>query len=125
MRGVLRIQNVGTLPTKKPFKVKFFLSADTTLDASDTLVDQQDIDFLFNPGAIKNIGLNYSQEASMSGMFIIAVIDTGIPADKEFGDIFECDDFSITAQLPAAYPYPSNNVVIPIRFGAPLAITWR
>ncbi len=121
-RGVLRIQNVGTLTTTKSFKVKFFLSADTTLDASDTLVGQQDIDFQFKPGEVKNIGFNYSQAVAMNGKFIIAVIDTGIPADKPFGDIFECNDFDITTQLPAAFPFPSNNVVIPIRFGAPLAI---
>ena len=122
VRGVLRIQNVGTLTTTKPFRVKFFLSADTTLDASDALVGQQDIGFSFNPGAVKNIGFNYSPEASVSGQFIIAVIDTGIPANKRYGDIMECNDFDITTQLPTAFPFPSNNVVIPIRFGAPFAI---
>lgn len=76
IRGSLKITNAGTERTSKGFWVSLYLSKDSILDNSDTLMRSAYVGRAIRPGGKKKIAFVYRVDQSLAGQYVIAVVDT-------------------------------------------------
>lgn len=74
LRGTLQVRNIGTVPTGR-FRISFYLSNDNILDGSDILIRKSHV-WPINPDSYKNVPFSYYSSTSLTGKYIIAVIDS-------------------------------------------------
>lgn len=96
----LAITNLGTVQSKGSFKVKFYISADGTLDSSDTLVftktlKDTDSEGRIKPGNTVSVSGSVTVASPTQGKYLIAHID----ADNNICESNESNNIA-TRQIP-------------------------
>jgi len=96
LRGTLLVTNVGDQPAGKTL-LRFYLSADTTLDAGDLLLKEVKVKALKSGKTVKRkLKAKLPEGTTASGQFVLAVLD----ADGVLPEIDESDGVVASAVLP-------------------------